>query len=272
MHILNRILKIYIDSSIHVALAVLALTWVSCIQFNLRDTSPLLFCVFCVTIVGYNFTKYVTKINQLKRQRPNFYEFVRWVTFMSLGISVWLMQQLQLKTVVVIGCLGLINGLYTIPFFKRSFKSLRQIPRLKIYVIAFVWVGVTVFVPVIEYNYPLNFDVLITAIQRFLIVLILMIPFEIRDLKYDDLHLKTLPQLLGVNTTKILGIVLLFVCLGLEFFKDEVTAYQILAYISVALITGGFVAMAKTEQSYVYSSFWVEAIPVLWLAVLFMLC
>ncbi len=41
--------------------------------------------------------------------------------------------------------------------------------------------------------------------QRVLLVLAFLIPFEIRDLAYDKPELKTIPQRIGVTQTKIFG-------------------------------------------------------------------
>jgi len=57
---------------------------------------------------------------------------------------------------------------------------------------------VTVLLPIIHSGYELTITVLLIILQRVIFIIILMIPFEIRDLKYDDENLKTLPQLIGV--------------------------------------------------------------------------
>src|SRR5690606_8884320 len=100
--------------------------------------------------------------------------------------------QLKPKTVIYIGVFGIVTFLYAIPILPKRFfidqkKNLRNIGGLKVYVIALVWAGVTVLLPVMDISGVFTSDVLIIAIQRFLLVMLLMLPFEIRDLQYDNL-------------------------------------------------------------------------------------
>jgi hypothetical protein len=98
-----------------------------------------------------------------------------------------------------------------------------------------------------------------------------MIPFEIRDLRYDSLKLATIPQKIGVKKTKIIGIFLLLVFLFLEFFKNEIKITSILITALITIITGIYLIGSKKEQGKYYSSFWVEGLPILWLLMLLFL-
>ncbi|WP_345275858.1 hypothetical protein [Litoribaculum gwangyangense] len=143
--------------------------------------------------------------------------------------------------------------------------NLRSIGGLKIYIIALVWCGVTVFLPLIETDYAIDYDVIIVAVQRFLYVVVLMLPFEIRDLRYDSLKLATIPQKIGVNQTKIFGSLLLIIFFFLEFFKDQTGVDAISILFLLTLITFLFLLFSKMERGKTYSAFWVEALPILWL-------
>ncbi|WP_240475130.1 hypothetical protein [Neotamlana sedimentorum] len=172
---------------------------------------------------------------------------------------------------------GVVTFLYAIPFlpkhiFVDSKQNLRSISGLKIYLIALIWSGVTVVLPLIEADYTLNADVVLSVIQRFIFIVVLMLPFEIRDLRYDSLKLSTVPQKIGVKTTKLMGVFLLFVFFLIEFFKDEATHLKLLTLALVCFLTGGFVVGSKIYQGKYYSAFWVEAIPVYWLIILLILC
>ena len=52
-------------------------------------------------------------------------------------------------------------------------------------------------------------------------VVIAILPFEIRDMKYDSIKLATIPQRIGIEKTKIIGALLIVIIFLLEFFKDE---------------------------------------------------
>ena len=138
-----------------------------------------------------------------------------------------------------------------------------MVPSIKIFVIAAVWAGTTVYLPVIYENTKWDWDITLMLIQRFMIVLALTLPFEIRDLKFDETELGTLPQLLGIDKTKRLGYLLLLTTLFLEFLKDDLQIYLIM---SLSIFIGIGIYLAKRNQSRYYASFWVEGIPILcWL-------
>ena len=108
---------------------------------------------------------------------------------------------------VLISIFGGITFLYAIPLLpKRYFidnqKNLREIGGLKIYIIAIVWTFTTVTLPLIENKTAITTDVIITSVQRFLFVIVLMLPFEIRDLNYDSLKLATIPQKIGIKKNR----------------------------------------------------------------------
>ena len=95
-----------------------------------------------------------------------------------------------------------------------------------------------------------------------------MLPFEVRDLEFDNPKLSTIPQKLGVKNSKILGIVLLILFFLLEFLKDEINETFIVKLFIISVITGLFVGFSKIEQNKYYSSFWVEGLSILWLILL----
>jgi hypothetical protein len=150
-------------------------------------------------------------------------------------------------------------------------KNLRQIGGLKVYVIALVWTFTSVFLPVINTDVTLNADVVILAIQRFYFVLVLMFPFEIRDLIYDSLKLATIPQKIGVKKTKVIGVLLLILFVLLDYFKDIVNEKILLSTTIIALITLALLLFSNKNQSKYYSAFWVESLPIMWLVVLLLL-
>src|SRR5690606_1797923 len=138
--------------------------------------------------------------------------------------------------------------------------NLRSISGIKIHVIALVWSGVTVMIPLINNDYQMDTDVIIVLLQRFAFVMVLMLPFEIRDLQYDSVQLSTIPQKIGVKPTKIMGLLLLIVFYILNFFKDTINNELLLSYLAVALITASFLLLSKERQPKFYSSFCVESI------------
>ena len=176
----------------------------------------------------------------------------------------------------MISGLGMLNFLYAFPFLPRTLyldtnQNLRLISGLKVYLIALVWSGVTVILPIVNNGFDFNADVGITFCQRFIFVLALMLPFEIRDLQYDSLKLATIPQKIGAKNTKVMGVLLLIVFLLLEFLKTHILVKQVTVIATIACITLLFIVFSKKEQGKFYSAFWVEGLPILWMLLLYYL-
>ncbi|QRM88069.1 hypothetical protein FG167_02130 [Lacinutrix sp. WUR7] len=270
MRIVKHLFDFYINASIHVALSVYALTWVTLMEFGVSYDENVLFFNFFATITGYNFVKYFGLAKFHHRSLASRLKVIQIFSLICFIALCYFAFQLEVKTWLCILLLGAITFFYAIPFLPRNIfvdsnQNLRQISGLKIYVIALVWCAVTVLLPIIDNDIAITTDVLITTLQRFVFVLALMIPFEIRDLQYDSLILSTIPQRIGIRKTKRIGVFLLVVFFFLEFFKDQTNSRNILVLMVVALITLLFVLLSKKHQGKYYSSFFVEGLPIIWL-------
>lgn len=270
---LKQFLNFYINSSIHVALAVYSLAWITLLEFDVPYNEAILYFIFYASITGYNFVKYFGVAKFHHRSLTNWLKAIQIFSFFCFLLMCYYAFQLSTKTLFYILGFGGITFLYAIPFLpKRLFldsqHNLRSIGGLKIYLIALVWSGVTVFLPLIHNGFSINSDVVITGIQRYIFIVVLMLPFEIRDLRYDSIKLSTVPQKIGVKQTKLIGSLCLICFFLLEFFKDEIPFTRIAILLIVTISTFLFLIFSKTEQGRYYSGFWVEGLPILWLILL----
>lgn len=160
--------------------------------------------------------------------------------------------------------------LYALPVLPHS-KQLRSWGGLKIFVVALVWSVATVILPALNYGQMSWWDVSIESIRRFLLVFILMVPFEIRDLVYDSPEMKTIPQRVGTAQTKIYGALVNVPHFFLILFKDTVRINELLASGFLFLGLGILMFVTKRKQPPYFASFWVEAIPLFWWALLYSL-
>ena len=276
MHILKQILNFYINSSIHVALAVVAMTWVTLVQFEMEYNPTVLAFVFFATITGYNFVKYFGVAKFHHRSLTMWLKAIQIFSFFAfLGMGYFALQ-LNVNSLICLSVFSFITFLYAIPllpmrYFRDEKKNLREVSGLKVYVIALVWMFTTVFLPLIDNGFYIDANVVVTAVQRFIFVIVLMLPFEIRDLVFDSVKLATIPQRIGIKNTKIIGVLLLLAFFFLEYFKDEIKSVDIISNGVMLFVTLVFVLFAHKKQSKYYSAFWVEGLPILWLAVLLML-
>jgi len=256
-----------------VALSAYALALITLIQFDVNYDKQSLYFVFYATITGYNFVKYFGVAKFHHRSLAGWLKAIQVFSLAAFFALCFFAFQLELDTLILIAILGVMTFLYAIPLLPRTYfiddqKNLRQISGLKIYVIGLVWTLATVILPLINNKVAINVNVIIVSVQRFLIVIALMLPFEIRDLNYDSLKLGTIPQKIGVKNTKGIGVLLLGVFVLLEFLKDEFSSKIMWSTVIITTITLLFLVFSHKSQSKFYSAFWVESIPVMWLGIL----
>lgn len=260
----------YINSSIHVALAVFSMTFVSLLEFQLALDWSLLGFVFFSTITGYNFVKYFGIAKFHHRSLAEWLRVIQMYSLVSFLLMLYFASLLHLRALLYIGIFATVTFMYAVPLLPKRFfmdrqKNLRNIGGLKVYVIALVWGGVTVLLPILDSQKAFEMDVWITLLQRFALVMMLMLPFEIRDLQFDSLKLATIPQKIGIRNTKMLGLFLGIIFVLLEFFKKSVSLKILVLTFIMALVTILFILFSNNHRSRYYSSFWVEGIPMLWL-------
>lgn len=270
MKALRQIFDFYINSSIHVSLAVVSMSWLTLLEFQALNDKSILYFIFFASVTGYNFVKFFGLAKFHHRSLANWLKFIQVFSLISFILMCYYVFQIHIKTFIYLFGLGLITFLYAIPFLPRRFlfdekQNLRSVGGIKIYVIALVWTGVTVFIPLINNGVNISEEVYLTALQRFVFVIVLTLPFEIRDLRFDSLKLATIPQKIGERWTKIIGVMLLVIFYVLEFFKTEIFLKGHLVLLIITLITFFLLVKAKVNQGKYYSGFWVEGIPILWL-------
>lgn len=271
MKILQSIFNFYLDASIHVALAVLSLVYITAEIFSISTSNHFLWFSFCGTIVCYNFIKYGVEAEKYILVANQYHKYIQWFSFLAFIPTMYHAFFLNIKTWAGIAVLLICVGLYALPVLPNA-RNLRSLGVLKIFIVALVWSGITVLIPLLSVEgYSVSFDVLIEAVQRFLLILILLIPFEIRDLVYDNVNLKTLPQRYGVANTKTFGAFGVLLFFGLTFLKQNWGVRELIGKGVLFLILGLALFITKRNQSKYFASFWVESIPIFWLILLLQL-
>lgn len=263
MRLLKATFDFYLHGSIHVALAVYALVQMTFHFFHLQNDSPMALFAFFGTIVGYNFVKYDELVRAKKLKMTTERRLIVVLSFVSFLATTYCFFQLERQTqIVAVVFLGL-TVLYTLPIFPKLGNA-RNWAGIKIYIVAFCWAGITLFLPIINAGLPINQDVWLKFCQRFLLVIILILIFEIIDLKKDDVSLQTVPQKLGVQKTKLLNLFLLIPFYCLEFLKSDFQIIQLWINLVLIIVLALFTLFSSPKRSEYYTSFWVESIPVFW--------
>ncbi len=260
---MKDLLSFYVNSSIHVALAVVSFAIITTLNFGVTVDWYVYLFIFFSAITGYNFVKYagIAGLHHLSLTKN-----LRLIQVFSLFIFaalIYILFHLSLNAILISGVLGILTLLYVIPLFGEG-KNLRGFAGIKIYVIAFVWSGVTVLLPLVDEINLFQWNVIASLLQRFLFVFALTLPFEIRDLRFDMANLRTVPQIFGVYRTKIIGGLAILTVLMLEFLKSNSDYNSLFSLIFAGIVLSIFLNKTRIRQTKYFSSFWVEAIPIFW--------
>jgi hypothetical protein len=268
-HTLLKIVDFYIFSNIHVSFVAFFLVKITLITIGISENISAWF-VFFSTLLSYNIIRFL-RVSDIK----NWYnlwikqhlKMLYSISIISVIALVYLTFQLRLKAILILIPFSLATLFYVFPL-KRY--SLRNVAGLKLFLIAFSWAGITVLFPLVQNYMSLRSVDWIVFIQRFLIIIVLTIPFDIRDMNYDVSKLKTLPQQLGIQKTKHFGLVLLIVFFFLEFIKP-VEEKQLIIVLLISFLSGFILLKATNTQNKYYSALFVEAIPIVWYLLMIMI-
>lgn len=251
-----QLFNFYIQSSLHVGFAVYCLVRVTYITADLPNNPEYANGVFFGTVLGYNFLKYfqlfkLQAINYKKKAAILFVSLLAFTGFLNFFLKLNSFYQFHL----------FFSGMATL-----AYLYLRKYGWLKLFLVSLVITYITVYIPY-QSNHWFTYAFNSNSIQRFLVVISLLIPFEIFDSVTDSKSMSTLPQRLGIQKTKLIGFFLLFPVLILEFFKPNFDYVLIF----VLIITAFFIGFSSINRSPYYTSFWGESIPIVWFFLL-MLC
>ncbi len=229
MRFIVKILDFLVATNVYVALAVASLTSVS-LSFCDAQNYDFLYFVFFSTIFIYNFIRLVNVAyvpSELDSYRHHFIYKLRpflWFFCIASAIAAFYfvidVYRLVFYPMLLIVFISLAYGL---PIYKKSEKwlRLRDVPGLKIFLIAYIWAWVTEGLPAVINTH--NLDVL-AFVERFLFIFAITIPFDIRDLSFDDFNLATIPQYFGLRKAKWIGMIALLIAeliLAYRFFFES---------------------------------------------------
>ena len=263
MNVFQAIFKFYLRSSIHVGFAVVALIFVSLTFLNITPEINFLIFIFSGTLVTYNFIKYGVEARKYILVSNSYHRVIQVFSLINLGIALFLLKELGPGSWLVLLVTALFTGAYALPVYPRK-KNLRNYGVLKVFLVALVWTLITQVLPMVHYQVSWGWDRYIDFLQRFLLILVLMVPFELRDLKYDPPELGTFPQRFGEGATKWGGMILAIVYFLLTFLKDDLHVLEIPGKLFLLIALGLLLGRSGRNQSDYFASFWVEGLPIAW--------
>ncbi|MGI9551422.1 MAG: hypothetical protein ACR2MT_09500 [Aurantibacter sp.] len=263
VNLFKRIFDFYLDASVHVALAVFCFVWLTGRILDVSIDKNLAFFLFFGTIASYNFIKYGLEAKKYILVASRYHKNIQFFSFIALGFAMYHAYFLSMETWIALVALALLTGLYALPVLPKV-KNLRSLSGFKVFPVALVWAGATVILPVLEIGGDLNWDAWVEAVQRFIVVLVLMLPFEIRDLQFDSAELKTIPQRYGVGVTRAIGISWILAILLITFLKDDLQHFDLFIKAVICLTLAVVISLSEKGRSKYFATFWVEALPIFW--------
>ncbi|WP_405410510.1 hypothetical protein [Maribacter sp. Asnod1-A12] len=263
MTMIKKIFDFYLDASIHVALGIFSLVHVTALTLDISVPLQLYFFIFFGSIACYNFVKFGVEAEKYILVTNSYQKNIQFFSFGCLLVATYQLFFLSERVFVGLFILAGITGLYALPVLPKH-KNFRSFSGLKILIVAAVWAGATVVLPAISVLDYISWNVKIETVQRFLFVLTLLVPFEIRDLKYDNVSLKTLPQRVGVKGTKKIGYCWTIIFYTITFLKTDLDTAHITVKTLLFIILLLMIYKTGLGQKKYFSSFWVEAIPLFW--------
>jgi 4-hydroxybenzoate polyprenyltransferase len=255
-----------INSNIYISLAAVFLTIETQVQLGMKPQAhPYLFIIFFATFFEYNLHRLITIISNpkalesekhkwVKSNRKLFYGLVI-ISLTGFIISLALAKK---EVIFTLAPIAMITLFYSLPVFKKDvfLFRLREIPLLKIFLIAFVWSTITILLPIIQTGLPYHrVQVVLMLVERFFFVFAITLPFDVRDIAVDQhAGLKTIPLLIGEKwSLRASNIALmLFLLLCLYHYSALSQWYFLMAMVLSALSTLFFINNKKIKNRAYY--------------------
>ena len=277
------------------ALAIVSLAYVGAQSLNISLSTALATCLFFGSLAAYNFIKYGVGAKYYLKVSKRAFIPIQILSILAAIFASFGVLELPELSFVLLLFMVVCTSFYALPLLP-SRKNLRAVAGLKIYIVAAVWAMATVLLPLSTLGMAALFKptaykeiatdslgVLVAAsapegpffwvgvlglfLAHFVLVLILMIPFEIRDSKQDQLGLKTIVQQCGLFRAKVLGYIFLGCYVLLQVFNAAIFSWTIaLIGLQFLLAFALFAAIYKSNvaRSYYFTNFWVESIPIVY--------
>jgi 4-hydroxybenzoate polyprenyltransferase len=229
---IRQALDLFLFSNIFIALCAVAQGLVTYQLLHAKPEKYVLALLFCSTLALYNFSILLSKPKDPKKSP---FKRVHWIfshyrlmitlTIIAVLSLLPLLFFLTVPSQILLLFLGVISITYNLPIFSIHDKrfGLRNIPGIKLFLIATVWSLSCVLLPVLELENDQIItvstrDIILLIAKRFLFIAAITIPFDIRDLFQDKTNeLKTIPVMLGEKKAYLICQALLLAYLILLF-------------------------------------------------------
>jgi 4-hydroxybenzoate polyprenyltransferase len=242
------------------------------------NLSIILFLFFS-TILTYNFSILIQKP---KNPQQSAFKRVRWIfshyklnvgfTLVSALSLLFIFIKLSFQVQILAAVLGVLSIGYALPIFSINGKKLglRNIPGLKLFLIALVWALSAVLIPILELQQTHQLEISnentsILIIKRFLFIVAITIPFDIRDMFQDKVYgLKTIATVFGERKAFLACQFMLGSYLILLFlFNKDGFSNDFFALATTILLSGWLIFKSKWKKNEHYYFLYLDGILIL---------
>lgn len=254
-------------SNLFIALCAVAQGLVTYHLLGAKPEKYILALLFFATLAQYNFSILLAKPRDPQKSP---FRRVKWIfshyrlmislTIISMLSLIPLILFLSVPSQVLLLFLGIISVAYGLPIFSFHDKKfgLRNIPGIKLFMIATVWSLSTVLLPILELEstgvlHISNRDTILLIAKRFLFVAAITIPFDIRDLFQDrSSALKTIPVMVGEKKAYLFCQALLIGYLVLLFLFSESFDKNFIALTLTIILSGWLIFKSNFVRNEYY--------------------
>lgn len=240
MQLLKLLKKYVVDSQIYVS-AMGTLFTVFFMQEQKVFRLPTVLLIFITYFSGYLYTKY-----QNHRLFHKVLVFNAVCGVFSLILIILNHNEIRILKWLIIVVLGLLYN----SFFLEKF--IRKIPLLKVFYVGLTWALINSWLILPQFHLS------IFLISLFFITA-LVLPFDIRDMKVDDVV--TFPILIGVQKTKYLAYLLVFISLIISLIYLNITFAA--AFFLTSVFAFVLIYFSDETNNDSYFSFWIESLSAL---------
>ncbi len=216
---MQRMLSAMVYTNVWVSLGAAFACWQTHIvsePLRNHDGHVVLFCGLATFFI-YNFQRLVKlrSVNGYGMSERNQWLYRHRTTVLGLTVlsgllTAGMVPVFKVSSLMLLFLSGMVAVVYAVPVIRigSRWMALRDLPFIKLYLIAGVWAVATVLVPYFEAGQNFFSDrVVFQFIERFSFIIALAIPFDIRDMHLDDRRMHTIAQRWGVRGSLIIALV-----------------------------------------------------------------
>jgi hypothetical protein len=263
-----KIFKAWVYSNFHIALIAASLSLETNVLLNIRPlfTAPLF--IFFATLLIYNLGYF----NAIFSKEQSYREQARWMKarrtywifsmLVALLIMLFLVSDFNVGSQLTFGIFGFLTIVYILHDVKLIGKyfSIRSIPYLKVFIVAFTWSAITILPQLVnsgDYLDELKWKWLL--LERFFFILSITLMFDVRDLQHDPKILHTLPQSIGILKSKWLSVFFLAIAL-IGLFQLNLNPYQLGGVLLVYFLTLIMIYYSQSDKNDIYYTGWFDGV------------